>query len=52
MIFSTNGAVAGVQGVAAVAVGVQGLPLEQDMELEGLPFKGRVRIGKSTLLLP
>ncbi|EKM57252.1 uncharacterized protein PHACADRAFT_254920 [Phanerochaete carnosa HHB-10118-sp] len=52
VIFSANGAVAGVQGVAAVAVDVQGLPLEHgEMELEGLPFRGRVRIGKDTLLL-
>lgn len=52
VIFSANGAVAGVQGVAAVAVGVQGLPLDQgDLELEGLPFKGRVRIGKGALLV-
>ena len=51
MIFSSNGAVAGVKGVAAVAVNVEGLPLDHgDMELDGLPFKGMVRIGKDTLL--
>ena len=50
VIFSSKGAVAGVQGIAAVAVSVEGLPLDHgDMQLEGLPFKGNVRIGKDTL---
>lgn len=53
MIFGTNGALAGVQGVAAVAVHVRGLPFENgkggEMELEGLPFQGSVRIGKRSL---
>ncbi|CAL1710343.1 unnamed protein product [Somion occarium] len=53
VIFGTNGALAGVQGVAAVAVHVRGLPFENgkggEMELEGLPFQGSVRIGKRSL---
>lgn len=53
MIFGSNGALAGVQGVAAVAVHVRGLPIENgsggEMELEGLPFQGSVRIGKKSL---
>lgn len=53
VIFSSDGAVAGVKGVAAVAVSVEGLRLDHgDMELDGLPFKGMVRIGKDTLLFP
>ncbi len=54
MIFGSEGALAGVQGVAAVAVRVQGLPFEngqgKEMQLEGLPFQGSVRIGKKSLL--
>ncbi|KAF9811543.1 hypothetical protein IEO21_06547 [Rhodonia placenta] len=54
VIFGTQGAIAGVQGVAAVAVHVHGLPFENgrdgEMELTGLPFQGSVRIGKRTLL--
>ncbi|KAK7680299.1 hypothetical protein QCA50_016539 [Cerrena zonata] len=50
VIFGSNGALAGVQGVAAVAVHVRGLPIKNgsggEMELEGLPFQGSVRIGK------
>ena len=53
-----GGAVAGVQGVAAVSVRVEGLPIDPDegdgddgglggaMVLRGLPFQGSVRIGK------
>ncbi|KZT08206.1 uncharacterized protein LAESUDRAFT_724225 [Laetiporus sulphureus 93-53] len=53
VVFGTGGALAGVQGVAAVAVHVQGLPFENgrdgEMELTGLPFQGSVRIGKRSL---
>jgi len=48
-----GGAVAGVQGVAAVSVRVEGLPIDPHdggrggaMVLTGLPFQGSVRIGK------
>jgi len=54
VIFGPQGAVAGVQGVAAVAVHVHGLPFENgrdgEMELTGLPFQGSVRIGKRIML--
>ncbi|PCH36932.1 hypothetical protein WOLCODRAFT_167215 [Wolfiporia cocos MD-104 SS10] len=54
VVFGSQGALAGVQGVAAVAVNVHGLPFENgrdsEMELTGLPFQGSVRIGKRTLL--
>ncbi|EJF58295.1 hypothetical protein DICSQDRAFT_110426 [Dichomitus squalens LYAD-421 SS1] len=50
VIFGSQGALAGVQGVAAVAVRVEGLPFangqDPEMELAGLPFQGSVRIGK------
>ena len=50
VIFGTHGALAGVQGVASVTVRVAGLPLGDDnageMELDGLPFRGSVHIGK------
>ncbi|KAI0685437.1 hypothetical protein C8T65DRAFT_592279 [Cerioporus squamosus] len=50
VIFGSQGALAGVQGVAAVAVRVEGLPFangrDGEMELSGLPFQGAVRIGK------
>ena len=58
VIFGSHGALAGVQGVAAVAVHIDGLPIEQgdsggEMQLNGLPFQGSVRVGKkSTLLQP
>ncbi|KAI0783191.1 hypothetical protein C8Q75DRAFT_468833 [Abortiporus biennis] len=55
VIFGSQGALAGVQGVAAVAVRVQGLPFDNgydgEMELDGLPFQGSVRIGKKGLLV-
>ena len=48
-----EGALAGVQGVAAVAVRVEGLPFasgrDPEMELAGLPFQGSVRIGKKKI---
>ena len=54
VIFGTQGALAGVQGVAAVAVRVEGLPFasgrDPEMELSGLPFQGSVRIGKKTMV--
>ncbi|KAI0760888.1 hypothetical protein BD413DRAFT_593969 [Trametes elegans] len=53
VIFGTQGALAGVQGVAAVAVRVNGLPFanghDGEMELTGLPFHGNVRIGKKSV---
>ncbi|KAI0318207.1 hypothetical protein OF83DRAFT_1117182 [Amylostereum chailletii] len=55
VIFGTKGAVAGVQGVAAVTVHVEGLPIkgqpgkDAGMELTGLPFQGSVRVGKKGL---
>ena len=53
VIFGTQGALAGVQGVAAVAVRVNGLPFanghDGEMELTGLPFEGSVRIGKKSM---
>ncbi len=57
VIFGSQGAMAGVQGVAAVSVRVEGLPFgderDGEMELDGLPFQGNVRIGKrSTFLMP
>jgi len=54
VIFGSQGALAGVQGVAAVALRVQGLPFENgeggEMQLEGLPFQGSVRIGRRSML--
>ncbi|KAI0819367.1 hypothetical protein BC628DRAFT_1476289 [Trametes gibbosa] len=54
VIFGTQGALAGVQGVAAVAARVNGLPFangrDGEMELTGLPFQGSVRIGKKSVL--
>ncbi|KAI0265341.1 hypothetical protein BC834DRAFT_825103 [Gloeopeniophorella convolvens] len=45
-----GGALAGVQGVAAVGVHVEGMPLGSagsgGMVLTGLPFQGSVRVGK------
>ena len=56
----SEGAVAGVQGIAAVCVQVDGLPIGQpeegegevgsgDMMLMGLPFQGSVRVGRKGL---
>ncbi|KAH9921816.1 uncharacterized protein B0H18DRAFT_1020320 [Fomitopsis serialis] len=54
VVFGTQGALAGLQGEAAVAVHVNGLPFENgrdgEMQLTGLPFKGNVRIGKRSML--
>ncbi|KAL9709184.1 hypothetical protein Ac2012v2_007539 [Leucoagaricus gongylophorus] len=58
VIFGSAGAIAGIKGYAAVAVGVDGLPLDAGdtykessekgvtLELTGLPIHGNVRIGK------
>ena len=57
VVFSSDGAVAGIQGTAAVSVQVHGLPYsgpekDGEMELSGLPVKGSVRVGKKGLLSP
>ncbi|KAJ6588138.1 hypothetical protein B0H19DRAFT_1300752 [Mycena capillaripes] len=54
VIFGTDGAVAGILGVAGVAVDVFDLPFPGDdggseMELHGLPFRGSVLVGKKSL---
>lgn len=61
VVFGSQGALAGVQGIAGVALVVEGLPiLDRDpdgedqgkasvMELHGLPFKGAFRVGKKLL---
>ncbi|KAI6041510.1 hypothetical protein EDC04DRAFT_2983327 [Pisolithus marmoratus] len=51
VIFSTRGALAGLQGIAGVSVHIVSLPVEgggEDSEfiLDGLPVRGIVRIGK------
>ncbi|EGO01207.1 hypothetical protein SERLA73DRAFT_159693 [Serpula lacrymans var. lacrymans S7.3] len=57
VIFGSQGALAGLQGSAAVGVYVHGMPFnngdsdDNEMELTGLPFQGSVRIGKKTLLI-
>ncbi|KAF5310323.1 hypothetical protein D9611_012056 [Ephemerocybe angulata] len=53
VIFNSDGAVAGLQGVAAVSVSVEGLPVdgrESELSLQGLPFRGSVKINKKSLL--
>ncbi|KAF5384235.1 hypothetical protein D9615_003475 [Tricholomella constricta] len=53
VVFSTDGAIAGILGTAAVAAKVVGLPFSGpngEMELFGLPFKGSVRVGKKSML--
>ncbi|TFK28291.1 hypothetical protein FA15DRAFT_665510 [Coprinopsis marcescibilis] len=60
VIFTSDGALAGLQGTAAVQVKVQGLPVRNGgdhgkdgpshLNLEGLPFTGSVRINKKSLL--
>jgi hypothetical protein len=56
VVFGTGGAVAGILGVASVAVDVFGLTIPGDgdgssgeMELHGLPFRGSVLVGKKVL---
>lgn len=58
VIFSSDGALAGIQGTAAVRVAVEGLPLGDGkpgsgnhLTLAGLPFQGSVRINKKSLLV-
>lgn len=51
VVFGSHGATAGIQGVVAVSVKVQGLPYSGpgdggEMELQGLPVKGSFRVGK------
>lgn len=50
MIFSSKGALAGLQGTADIGVHVIGLPFgggnNSEFVLKGLPLQGTVRIGK------
>ncbi|KAF7366892.1 hypothetical protein MSAN_00947900 [Mycena sanguinolenta] len=53
VIFGSEPAVAGILGFGSVAVDIFGLPLPGgggEMELHGLPFRGRVLVGKKGLL--
>jgi hypothetical protein len=54
VVFSSDGAIAGIQGVAAVSIKIHGLPYagsedDGEMELAGLPVKGSLRVGKKAL---
>ncbi|KAF4613194.1 hypothetical protein D9613_010881 [Agrocybe pediades] len=62
VVFGSEGATAGLQGVAAVIAEVKGLPIQHDgsgsgsdgrsgteVMLSGLPFQGNVHIGKKSL---
>lgn len=53
-IFGSGGAIAGILGSAAIAVKVEGLPTqgrnETEIEFEGLPLRGKVRVGKEGVL--
>jgi len=51
VIFSADGATAGIQGTAAVIIAIDGLLVHGpgDVMLEGLPFHGTVHIGKRGL---
>jgi len=60
VLFDRRGALAGVQGVAAVAASIDGLPVRDDpenggegeqgiVELTGLPFQGSFRVGKKNM---
>ncbi|KAJ3999977.1 hypothetical protein F5050DRAFT_1734503 [Lentinula boryana] len=56
IVFGT-GAVAGILGTAAVGVDVRGIPTQgrgssNGMELNGLPFRGSVKVGKGSLFRP
>jgi hypothetical protein len=52
VVFGSQGAVAGILGSAAVTVGVHGLPVGGDgLELDGLPFRGSVLVGKKSLFV-
>ena len=50
MIFTSKGALAGLQGTADIGIHVVGLPLSggsnSEFVLKGLPIQGNVRIGK------
>ncbi|KAG9226687.1 hypothetical protein CCMSSC00406_0006088 [Pleurotus cornucopiae] len=51
VLFKTNGAIAGIMGLASVAVNVPGLPMDGEagaMELSGLPFQGSVRVRRNS----
>ncbi|KAK2460813.1 hypothetical protein APHAL10511_007283 [Amanita phalloides] len=53
VIFGSAGALAGLLGSASVIVTVEGLPVDNpgqnhELELDGLPFHGSVRIGKKS----
>jgi len=55
VVFSSDGAIAGIQGVVAVSLKVHGLPYSGpeehgEMKLYGLPVKGNVRVGRKALL--
>ena len=43
-----NGALAGISGIAAVQIKVVGLG-KDEVQLEGLPFCGDVRVGKKAM---
>jgi len=43
-----NGALAGINGIAAVQIQVIGLG-KDEVQLEGLPFCGDVRVGKKAM---
>ncbi|KAK0205220.1 hypothetical protein DFS33DRAFT_1383120 [Desarmillaria ectypa] len=50
VIFGADGALAGLVGTVAVCVDVPGLPSEDDnLQLDGLPFQGSVRVGKKSM---
>ncbi|KAG5220602.1 feruloyl esterase [Salix suchowensis] len=52
VLFKTNGAIAGIMGLASVAVHVPGLPMDGEagaMELSGLPFQGSVRLSPTSM---
>jgi hypothetical protein len=56
VIFSSEGALAGLQGTADVGVDIVGLPFhdgtgdDAEFQLVGLPLQGKMRIGKRDLL--
>jgi len=54
VVFGTKGALAGILGTAAVAVDVHGFTIGDGsvVELDGLPFRGSVRVGKKSNLFP
>ncbi|KAF9238973.1 hypothetical protein BU15DRAFT_88192 [Melanogaster broomeanus] len=57
VIFSSEGALAGLQGTTDVGVNIVGLPFhdetgeDAEFQLNGLPLQGDVRIGKKNVLL-